>query len=151
MRDLLLRPPADNTYTSLKEQLTKRTALSKQRRLQQLFTSEELGDQKPTQLLCRMQQLAGDRTGLDPAFLQALFLSRLPNSVRMVLDSTPEGTTLDKLAEMADKVMEVAVPPPPSVYAVATPSPVNPNPTLPSPLVSASDLADLRSEIVRLE
>ncbi len=46
VRDLLLKPPNDNPYTALKEQLTKRTALSEQRRLQQLFTGEELGDRK---------------------------------------------------------------------------------------------------------
>ena len=101
VRDLLLRPPADNPYTALKEQLTKRTALSEQRRLQQLFTGEELGDRKPTQLLRRMQQLLGDRPGIDPSFLQELFLQRLPQSVRMVLASTPEGTAL---SEMADKL-----------------------------------------------
>ena len=78
VRDLLLKPPADNPYTTLKEQLTKRTALSEQRRLQQLFTGEELGDRKPTQLLRRMQQLLGDRPGIDPSFLQELFLQRLP-------------------------------------------------------------------------
>ena len=108
MRDLLLRPPVDNPYTALKEQLTKRTALSEQRRLQQFFTGEELGDRKPTQLLRRIQQLLGDRPGIDPSFMQELFLQRLPQSVRMVLASTPEGTTLTKLAELADKVLEVA-------------------------------------------
>ena len=36
---------------------------------------------------------------------RTLFLGRLPNSVHMVLASTPDGTTLDKLSEMADKVM----------------------------------------------
>lgn len=151
VRDLLLRPPAENPYTALKEQLTKRTALSEQRRLQQLFTGEELGDQKPTQLLRRMQQLAGDRTGLDPAFLRALFLGRLPNSVRMVLASTPEGTTLDKLAEMADKVMEVAAPIPPPINAMTTPIPTDPTHTQTSTPASAADVADLRSEIARLE
>ena len=152
VRDLL-RPPTDNPYTALKEQLTKRTALSEQRRLQQLFTGEELGDRKPTQLLRKMQQLLGDRPGIDPSFLQELFLQRFPQSVRMVLASTPEGTALSTLAEMADKVMEVA--PPSGSVAVLKTHPPNdpPTPSAPSPLVpaTAGDIEDLRSEIKRLE
>ena len=110
VRDLLLSPPAENSYSVLKAQLTKRTTLSEQRKLEQLFTGEELGDRKPTQLLRRMQQLLGDHPGFDASFLRELFLQRLPPNVRMVLASSPEGTTLDQLAEMADKVMEVASP-----------------------------------------
>jgi len=143
VRDLLLRPPADNPYSVLKEQLIKRTALSEQHKLQQLFNGEELGDRKPSQLLRRMQQLLGDRPGLDTSFLRELFLQRLPPNVRMVLASTPDGTTIDKLAEMADKIMEVAAP---SVAAMTTP---------PSAGVPPSDLTTefgyLRSEIQRLE
>ena len=41
----------------------------------ELFTTEELGDREHTQLLCRMQQLLGDRSGLtDGRFLKELFL-----------------------------------------------------------------------------
>ena len=150
VRDLLLKPPADSPYTALKEQLTKRTTLSEQRRLQQLFTGEELGDRKPTQLLRRMQQLLGDRPGIDPTFLKELFLQRLPQSVRMVLASTPEGTTLSALAEMADKIIEVAAPTA-SVAAVSTRMP-DALPTPPAPeLATAADIADLRSEISQLE
>ena len=90
VRNLLLRPPTDDPYTALKEQLTKCTALSEQRPLQQLFTGEELGDRKLTQLLHRMQQLLGDRPGIDQSFLKELFLQRLPQNVPMVLASTPE-------------------------------------------------------------
>lgn len=150
VRDLLLKPPADSPYTALKEQLTKRTTLSEQRRLQQLFTGEELGDRKPTQLLRRMQQLLGDRPGIDPTFLKELFLQRLPQSVRMVLASTPEGTTLSALAEMADKIIEVAAPAV-SVAAVSTRLP-DALPTPPAPeWATAADIADLRSEISQLE
>ena len=121
VRDLILKPPGDHPYDTLKTQLIKRTAASEQRKLQQFFNAEELGDRKPTQLLRRMQQLLGDKAGApdrDGTFLRELFLQRLPSNVRMVLASTDESLALDKLAELADKVMEVATP---SVSAIATP------------------------------
>ena len=113
VRDLLLRPPAENPYETLKAELIKRTAASEQRKLQQLISGEELGDRKPTQLLRRMQQLLGDKLGASAdanSFLRELFLQRLPPNVRMVLASTDASMDLNKLADMADKVMEVATP-----------------------------------------
>ena len=138
VRDLLIKPPTDNPYNTLKEQLTKRTTASEQRKLQLLFTSEQLGDSKPTQLLRRMQQLLGDRPGMmDETLLRELFLQRLPPNVRMVLASTPDGTGLEKLADLADKVMEVATP----TVGVAS---VNAPPTL------ATEVEHLRVEVSRL-
>ena len=40
VRDLILRPPAENPYDNLRSQLIKRTTASEQRRLQQLFNTE---------------------------------------------------------------------------------------------------------------
>ena len=118
VRDLILQPPETNPYDRLKEQLIKRTAASEQRRLQQLFNAEELGDRKPTQLLRRMQQLLGDKaTNTDAAFMRELFLQRLPSNVRMVLASTSDTGNIEDLAQLADKVMEVAVP---SVVSITT-------------------------------
>ena len=61
-----------------------------------------------------MQQLMGDKLGStadSSSFLRELFLQRLPSNVRMVLASADTTTELGKLAEMADKVLEVAAPP----------------------------------------
>ena len=138
VRDLILKPPTTNPYTVLKEQLVKRTAASEQRRLQQLFHDEELGDRKPTQLLRRMQQLLGDRaSATDGTFLRELFLQRLPSNVRMVLASTSNTTNLEELAELADKIVEVAAP---TVAATTAP--------LPQLL---SEVEQLRAEVSKLQ
>jgi len=89
VRDLVLHPPNDTPYNVLKETLIKRTAALEQQRLQQLFSTEELGDRKPTQLLRHLHQLLGDNTALKDTFLKKLFLQRLPANVRMVLASSP--------------------------------------------------------------
>ena len=99
VRDLILQPPDDTPYDKLKQQMIKRTAASEQKRLQQLFHHEELGDRKPLQFLRRMQQLLGDKARkTDNAFICELFLQRLPANVRMVLASTPDTVNLYDLA-----------------------------------------------------
>ena len=48
---------------------------------------------------------SGDHPSMaSGSFLRELFLQRLPHSVRMVLASTPDTSSLDKLADMADKL-----------------------------------------------
>ena len=141
VRDLLLTPPADQLYNTLKAQLIKRTAASEQRKLQQLISGEELGDRKPTQLLRRMQQLLGDKVGTADtnSFLRELFLQRLPANVRMVLASTDTAMTTDKLADLADKVMEVAT---------HTVSAIKANP--PATAHESAEVQQLRDEVARL-
>ena len=138
VRDLLLQPPNENPYDVLKEQLVKRTAASEQLRLQQLLSTEELGDRKPTQFLRRMQQLLGGTApGLpDSSFIRELFLQRLPSSVRMVLASTRRDTSVEELAQIADKITEVATP---SISAATT-----------TPPQLAAEMEQLRSEVTHL-
>ena len=134
VRDLLLRPPTDDPYATLKAELIQRTAASAHRKLQQLISGEELGDRKPTQLLRWMQQLLGDQLGAGAdtnVFLKELFLQRLPGNVRMVLASADPATDLAQLAVMADKVIEVATP---TVSAIA----------------HTSDVKQLQEEVTRL-
>ena len=57
--NLILSPPDTDPYKVLKEQLISWTAASEQRRLQQLFNTEELGDRTgcTSYLVRRLQQL----------------------------------------------------------------------------------------------
>ena len=64
---------------------------------------------------------------------------RLPHNVCLVLASTPNGTSLEALAEMGDKIMEVA---PPSIAAIAMPPPAITTPA------SATDVEQLRSDLL---
>ena len=142
VRDLLLKPPAEQPYDKLRIQLIKRTAASEQRKLQQLISGEELGDRKPTQLLRRMRQLLGDKLGGADAnsFLRQLFLQRLPANVQMVLAPADASMELEQLADMADKVMEVATP------MVAATSDIHTT----AAIADNSEVRQLREEISRL-
>ena len=105
VRDLILKPPRTTPYDALKAQLIKRTTAFEQKRLQQLFNTEELGDRTP-QLLRRMNQLLGDKAATaDRSFLRELFLQRLPLNVCMVLvAATKESDDLETIAALADKI-----------------------------------------------
>ena len=135
IRDLILKPPTDHPFDVLRRELIRK---SEQHKLQQLFTAEQIGDRKPTQLLRQMEQLMGDHaTSTDSAFLRELFLQRLPSQVRMVLASADDSVSLAQLAQLADKILEVAVPS--SVASVETPSSL------------ASDVEQLRAQVSELQ
>ena len=99
VRDLLLHPPDADPYETLKAQLTKRTSASEQRWIQELLSSEELGDRTPSQMLRRIQQLLGNMAPtLDATLLRELFLQCLPANVRMVMTPSAEALDLEQLA-----------------------------------------------------
>lgn len=105
VRDVLRNIPQVNPYDALKSALIGRLTTSEQQRLQQLLASEELGDRRPTQLLRRMKQLLGEDSSADDGLFRELFLQRLPRQVRMILAASSDQT-VDKLAELADRVTE---------------------------------------------
>ena len=119
VRDLILSPPTHSPYDTLKSQLIQRTQASEHERLRLLLSTEELGDQKPSALLRRMQQLMGEHH-MDDALFRELFEQKLPGHVRMVLASSSSSLQLSELAQLADRILEVAQPSPLAVHSVAT-------------------------------
>ena len=64
VQDLLFDPPEKEPYEKFKYQLIARLADSERQKLQQLLTTEEPGDRKPTQLLRKMQLLLGEKANM---------------------------------------------------------------------------------------
>ena len=80
----------------------------------------------------------GERaSATDNTFLRELFLKHLPGNVRMILASTASSSSLDELADLADKIMDVVVP---SVSALQPP-----------PLQLSAEVDQLRTEVTRLK
>lgn len=104
--DFVINPPRNDQYSKLKELLIGLYADSKSMQVKKLLTEIELGDKKPSQLLREMRSLADQQIGDD--FLRNMFIQRLPSNVRAVLASSDDS--LEKLASMADKILEIASP-----------------------------------------
>lgn len=105
--DILLKPPEVKKYDTLKERLLKVYEESEIRQFQKLLSEMELGDQKPSQLLRRMRELARER--IPDETLRIMWQGHLPSSVRSVL-AVSEVPDLDNLAAIADKVLETSRP-----------------------------------------
>lgn len=101
--DLLLQPPCKEKYTVLKERLLAVYEESENRQIQKLIGEMDLGDQKPSQLLRRMRDLARGKIPDDT--LRILWQGHLPPAARAVLAVT-DMQDLESLANVADKVLE---------------------------------------------
>jgi hypothetical protein len=58
--DIIISPPADEPYTTIKTELMRRLSSSREQRVRQLLTHEEIGDRKPSQFLRHLKSLAPD-------------------------------------------------------------------------------------------
>nr|VZH96061.1 unnamed protein product [Spirometra erinaceieuropaei] len=138
VQTLLRDPPTDAPYTKLKAELLRLTSVSDRQRYHALVKEEALGDRKPSELLRRMRSLVGNMK-IDDKFFKEMFLERLPTSVQTILASGSDDLEISKLAEMADRMMEVERLSSPTIAQVS--QPLN---------VSTSDLAELKTQIAQL-
>lgn len=106
VRDVVLNPPEKDKYLALKTKLIAVYADSETTKLKQLLQDLQLGDMRPSQLLSKMSDLSSGN--LSDNVLKSLWLSRLPNGTQAILAASSEP--ISKLAEMADKIHELANP-----------------------------------------
>lgn len=105
--DVVAEPHETTPYDCFKTTVLHRTSVSVHKRLQQLLNEEELGDRRPSELLRRMRWLLSDsRLDANSPLLRELFLQRLPQNVVIALATAPDDLPLDKLAELADRVVD---------------------------------------------
>lgn len=105
--DLLYNPPAEKYYDALKARLISVYEESEGRQFQKLLSEMELGEQRPSQLLRRMRDLARDK--VPDSTLRLMWMNHLPSHVRSVLvvsDTISKTAALDELSLLADKMME---------------------------------------------
>ena len=119
-------PSSDTPYEDLKAAVLARLQSSVTARLQELLSKEELGNEKPSDLLRRMKRLLGDKSGsFDTTLFTHLFYQRLPPALQRNLFSVKDKLPLPDLAQLADDYMD-SVPteptPTPSVAAVTSTS-----------------------------
>lgn len=124
VEDILTNTPENNPYSTLKNELIKRLSLSQEQRIKQILVDEELGDRKPSQFLRHLRSLAGNGPVKDD-LLRTIWCQRLPTYVQAILQTQSESVTLNNLANIADKVIEVQPASVPVVNAVSTPTSLN--------------------------
>lgn len=103
--DIIMAPANENRYTLAKERLISIYEESEGQKLHKILNDMDLGDQKPSQLLRRMRNLAH---GMIPdSTLRLLWINHLPPATRAILSINKEDN-LESLATMADKMNQQA-------------------------------------------
>jgi hypothetical protein len=103
VEDIITSPPERDSYTKLRNELVQRLSPSREQRIRQLLTFEEIGDRKPSQLLRHLRGLAPD---VPEDFLRNIWSSRLPPNIQATLAGQQE-CSLDAAASCADRISEV--------------------------------------------
>ncbi|XP_054281558.1 uncharacterized protein LOC128999194 [Macrosteles quadrilineatus] len=106
VENIITNPPATNRYAVLRSKLIERLSTSEEECVRQLISDEDIGDRKPSQFLRHLRTLIGPAQ-LQDNILRALWLRRLPINIQAIITAQNE-LPLDKLADIADKVIEVS-------------------------------------------
>ncbi|KYN50445.1 PREDICTED: uncharacterized protein LOC108757329 [Trachymyrmex cornetzi] len=112
--DIIANPPPTGKYQALKDRIIRSFDETGESKLRKLIRGNELGDDKPSNFLQRLRNLAGGQC--NDSVLRTLFLEQLPENVRSVL-AISEVTDLSILASQADRIYEITKP---TINAIAS-------------------------------
>jgi len=116
----IISPPELEPYDRLKAELVRRLSTSREQRVTQLLSHEEMGDRKPSQFLRHLKGLAPD---VPDDFLRNICASRLTPHVQAILAGQTERS-LDSTPHLADRICEVT--PLPTTASISPSTPENP-------------------------
>lgn len=101
--DVILNPPPENKFKTLKDALIKRSEESEMRRIQSVLHAVEMGNQSPSSFHRQLSRMAGDSSALSSDLIKKLWVSRLPPTIGAILVGM-EGDNIAKLYETADRI-----------------------------------------------
>jgi hypothetical protein len=104
VEDIIVTPPVNDPYATLKVELVRSLSSSRDQRVRQILTHEEMGDRKPSHLLRNLKSLAPD---VPEDFLRSIWSSRIPLHIQTILSDQAEGN-VDATSQLADRIAEVA-------------------------------------------
>lgn len=105
--DILDIDNTENAYQNLKDRLINTYGRTEEDKFRELISGISLGDEKPSLMLSKIKSLAGNNC--PSHILKQMWLQRLPNQAQIVLAVAPKTATVDELAEMADRVVDVSL------------------------------------------
>jgi hypothetical protein len=144
VEDIITAPPEHEPYDRLKAELVRRVSTSREQRVRQLLSHEEMGDRKPSQFLRHLKGLAPD---VPDDVLRMIWASRLPQHDQAILAGHTEGS-LDSASHLADRICEVA--PQPTTASVSPSTHDNASALLESIEELSRQVASLRATHARI-
>lgn len=103
IRTLLMNPPINNRYETLKAALVEAHSKTEGHRIRQLLMGQRLGDRQPSKFLNELLLLAPET--VDSSIIKECWLKELPPTTRAIL-MTIDNQSLQDMAKAADAIQE---------------------------------------------
>ena len=104
--DFIKEPPQQDKYQALRQRLVEQFGATADEKLDTFLRGFELGDMKPSQLLCKMKSVVSG-LAIDESLVRNRFLKSLPPHAQTILRVSGELDSLDELARHADLILAV--------------------------------------------